>query len=314
MTAIDDVRHQVLAIFGRGVAELRETAIDGRVITAVAKLIEPREDHLCGFRIHFEHLANSALIIATLMRIAVDPDQHALYAIEALLALTRALRDPTLDIALLDRFDDSAIRIDLMHYPEDSLLHFVGEVLDVMAATQRIDGPRDPALMRDDLLRAQCDLRAFFGRDLKCLIEGSSEDRLRTAHHRRHRFDRDAHDVVVRLGGGQRRAPADHAETEQAALRVGAVTLFHQARPNPPGSAKFADLFEEIGMNIEEETEAARETIEIGASTDQLIDVGQAVGHRKRHLLDRVASGVAHVRARDAYGIEARCLLIRVEN
>src|SRR5208283_1533559 len=108
------------------------------------------------------------------------------------------------------------------------------------------------ALMRNYLLRAQRNLGALLGGNLKRLVERGGENRLRAAEHRCHRLDRDPRNVVVGLRGGERRPAAYHAEAEQAALRIGrAVALLHQARPDAPPRAKFAHLLKETRVDIE---------------------------------------------------------------
>jgi hypothetical protein len=61
-------------------------------------------------------------------------------------------------------------------------------------------------------------------------------------------------------------------------------------------------------VHVEEERQALGELLDVAAAALQLVDVGQAVGQRVGHLLDRRGAGVAHVRAGDADGIEARRL------
>ncbi len=151
----------------------------------------------------------------------------------------------------------------------------------------------------------------MLGRDLERLVEGAGEDRLRAAEHGSHGLGADAHDVVVGLRADQRRAAAHHAEAEH--LRLGildAVTLLQQFRPQPPAGAELADLLKEIHVHVEEEAQTAGELLHIAAAADQLVAIGQPVGQRVAHLLDRRTTGVAHMGAGDADGVEARRLLV----
>src|SRR5271169_4770497 len=110
MTTVDDVRHQVLAIFGRRIAQAREVALDLAVVAAVTNRVELRDDVLRGLRIHLEQLAHRTVLVLAL--IAIDAHDHALTGVEQLLALARALGNAALDVALLDRLDDAAVVVD----------------------------------------------------------------------------------------------------------------------------------------------------------------------------------------------------------
>ena len=115
----------------------------------------------------------------------------------------------------------------------------------------------------------------------------------------------------MRLRADQRRAAAHHAEAEHLRLRIrDPVALFHQLRPQPAAGAEFADLLEEIHMDVEEEAETAGEFLHIAAAPDQLVAIGQPIGQRIAHLLDRRAPGIAHMGAGDRDRIEARRMFV----
>ena len=108
-------------------------------------------------------------------------------------------------------------------------------------AAERVDGVRDAALVRHDLLCAQRNFSREFGRDLERFVVCAGEDRLRAAEHGGHGFDRDANDVVVGLRRGQRGAAANHAEAEMQCLVVDdAVAIPQDLRPDAPPARNFA--------------------------------------------------------------------------
>ena len=77
-----------------------------------------------------------------------------------------------------------------------------------------------PRLGREQLLRAQRELRRVLGRQRERLVERVRVQRLRAAAHRRERLDRDADDVVVGLLRRQRRAAGLRVEAQRQRLRV----------------------------------------------------------------------------------------------
>jgi hypothetical protein len=77
-----------------------------------------------------------------------------------------------------------------------------------------------PALLGDDLLRAQRDAHGVLGRQRERLVVGVRVQRLGAAEHAGQRLDRRAHDVVERLLGGQRHARGLHVRAHEPRLRV----------------------------------------------------------------------------------------------
>ena len=82
----------------------------------------------------------------------------------------------------------------------------IGQFLDGVRPTDRIDRIRHAGFGRNDLLCPQRQARCFFRRKRKGFIAAVAVERLRSAEDRRHRLNGDPDDVVVGLLSGQRAA------------------------------------------------------------------------------------------------------------
>ena len=112
------------------------------------------------------------------------------------------------------------------------LLELVRQRLDEVRAAERVRRVGRARLVREDLLRAQRDPRRALGRQRERLVERVRVQRLRAAADRRERLDRDAHDVVLRLLRGERRAAGLRVEAERVRARVRrAEPVAHDRRP-----------------------------------------------------------------------------------
>ena len=93
-------------------------------------------------------------------------------------------------------------------------LDLVGQRLDEVGAGEGIDGVGDARLVGEDLLRAQRDLRRALGGQRQRLVEAVGVQRLGAAADGGEALQRDAHDVVLRLLGGQRHAAGLRVEAQ----------------------------------------------------------------------------------------------------
>ena len=117
---------------------------------------------------------------------------------------------------------------------------------------------------------------------------------------RRQRLHRDAHDVVLRLLRGQRRAARLRVEAERLRLRVRrAEAVAHDLRPQPPRRAELRHLLEEVVVRVEEEREPRAELVGREARVDGGLAVGDPVRERERELLHRGRARLADVVAGD---------------
>ena len=102
--------------------------------------------------------------------------------------------------------------------------------------------------------------------------------RLRSAQHGRQRLQRHARDVVHRLLRGQGHARRLRVKAHQPRARVlRAEPVFHQPVPDLPRSAILGDLFEEIVVRIEEETQPRAEVVHVKPAPPRPLDVLDAV-------------------------------------
>ena len=89
----------------------------------------------------------------------VEPDDDPLVVVDRLRVLVRRLLDLALLEAGLDAVDGATHLVDALDVLPRQPLDLVGERLDEVAAGQRVGRVGDAALVADDLLRAQGDLR-----------------------------------------------------------------------------------------------------------------------------------------------------------
>ena len=237
----------------------------------------------------------------------VDADDHALARLDLLVPAERRLLDLALDEALLDRSDGAAELVDPLDQLARALLELVGERLDEVGAAERVGGVGRAGLGREDLLRAQRDARGALRRQRERLVEAVRVQALRAAGDRRERLDRDAHDVVLRLLRGQRRAAGLRVEPERERPRVrGAEAVAHDRRPQPAGGAELRHLLEEVVVRVEEEGEPRAEVVGRKARGDGRVAVGDAVRERERELLHRGRARFADVVAADRDRVPVR--------
>ena len=143
-------------------------------------------------------------------------------------------------------------------------------VLDCVRAANGIDRVRDAALVQDDLLCAQRDRCALFGREGERLILAVAMKRLRAAEHRGERLQRDTDNIVVGLLRRQRASRGLRMKAELLRARIGrAEPVGHASRPEPPRRAEFRNLLEKIVVRVEEERDPLTERVDVKACVDR---------------------------------------------
>ena len=176
-----------------------------------------------------------------------------------------------------------------------------------VGAAERIHGIGDPRLVGEDLLGAQRDAHGRLGGQRERLVHRVGVERLAAAEDRGERLDGDAHDVVLRLLGGQRAPRRLGMEAQHPRARVpGLEALAHDARPQPAGRPELGDLLEEVVVGVEEERQLRREVVDLLPRIPSGGDVRDAVGQGERDLLHRRAARLADVIAGDRDRVPAR--------
>src|SRR5260370_15755236 len=105
--------------------------------------------------------------------------------------------------------------------------------------------------------------------------------RLRSSEHRGQGLQRGADDVVIRLLPSERTARRLRVRAQlPTALVLGAETVAHRFRPEFARRSILGDLFEEIAMRVEKETEPRRETVHRQAPRERPINLLDAVARR----------------------------------
>src|SRR4051794_9680870 len=161
----------------------------------------------------------------------VDADDDVLLGPVALVVAEGRFLDLRLDEC--DRLDGAALLVDLLDQRPGPLLDLRGERFDVVGAGERVDGVGGAGLEGDDLLRAQGELGRALGRQRERLVEAVGVQGLRAAADRREPLQRDAHDVVHRLLGGERDAARLGVEAQHQRAGIGgAEAVLHRVRPH----------------------------------------------------------------------------------
>ena len=152
-------------------------------------------------------------------------------------------------------------------YSSAPAFDFIGQVLDQVRARQRIDRIGHARFVGDDLLGAQRHPHRFLGRQPQGLVHASwCAATLRPAEDGGQRLQRDAHDVVLRLLGGQRGAGRLRVEAQRPGLSGSAPeALAHDLRPQTPRRAELGDFFQQVVVRVEEERQLRGEIVHIQA-------------------------------------------------
>src|SRR5262245_21544316 len=158
LDGIDEDRHDVAAV-AAGVGELLEARLHpGRVAT---RLHAP--DRLDLFQL--DRLVDLEEIDRLPLghRVLVDADHDLLVPVVHELVAIGGVGDLLLGIACVDGGDHAAHGVDPLDVLQGRGLHPVGHPLQVVRASQGVDGEGHPGLLRDDLLGAQGHRDRFLG-------------------------------------------------------------------------------------------------------------------------------------------------------
>src|SRR2546423_464875 len=134
--------------------------------------------------------------------------------------------------------------------------------------------------------------------------------RLRAAECSGRRLICDAHDVVLRLLGGQSHTGRLRMETHhQRAWILCAITILHMAGPDATRCAQLGNLLEEVVVDVPEERQTGRERVNVQAPCDSAFNVGETISKCKRELLRRCSTRFANMVAADRNRIPLRHVL-----
>ena len=190
---------------------------------------------------------------------AVDTHDRSLARFDLGLQHVGSFGDLALGKVALDRLHHPALAIDRVEIGARSLLQLVGQRLDEVRASERIDSVRHAGLEGDDLLGAKRQPGGLLGGKRQSLVVGVGVQRLGAAKHPRERLDGGTNDVQERLLGGQRDTRRLGVEAHQHRPRIARPKRVAQlVGPDPAGSAVLRDFFEEVDVGIEEERQPGR--------------------------------------------------------
>ena len=247
------------------------------------------------------------VVVVFLDREIVHPDNNLLPGFNGLLIAERGVVNLALLIAVLNRLDGSAQRVDPLDILDRLGLQFVGQGFDKIRTGQRVNGVRSPGLVGDDLLGTQRHPHRVFGRQGQGFVFGVGMQRVGPAQGRGQGLEGHADDIIVRLLGGQRRSCGLGMSAQHPRARVfGRKALLHDFGPQPPCGPELGHFLKEIIMYIEKERQPGRKPIDIEADGLRGLNIGDAVGQGKRDFLGRGRAGLTDVVAGDRNRIPVR--------
>ena len=190
-----------------------------------------------------------------------------------------SFRNFALWVAAFDGGDHAAHGVDSLDVIPSAALDFVGQGLDKIRATERIDGIRDTGFVGDDLLRAESDRGRELGGERPSLIQRIRVKGLRAAEDGGQRLNSGAHDVVEGLLRRQRASRRLRMKTQRPGARIlRFVALDHSFVPDAARRTVLGNLFEEIIVRVEEERKLRHKLVDI-----------EAAPHPPFHILHAVA-------------------------
>src|SRR3954447_799021 len=150
---VEQVRHEVLAITRRGLAQPRKLALDARAVAP-----RPHPLHAVDL-LALERWVDPQRRDLPVVLVAVGVHAHhpAPAGVDLGLQLEARVGDLALREVLLDRVDHAAELVDAREVRVGLPLELVGERLHEVGAAERVDGVRHAGLVGDDLLCAQRD-------------------------------------------------------------------------------------------------------------------------------------------------------------
>src|SRR5206468_5160554 len=131
------------AVAGGGLLELGESGLDLRGIAARPE--RPDALDLLALELRVDAEDRNRLVLVDL--VVVDGDDDALLGLDLGLVAERRFRDLALEEVVADRGDHAAELVDPAEVVVRLLLEPVGQILEVVAAAERVDRPSDPGLV-----------------------------------------------------------------------------------------------------------------------------------------------------------------------
>src|SRR5262249_60475746 len=120
--------------------------------------------------------------------------------------------------------------------------------------------------------------------------------RLSAAQHSSQRLNRDSHNIIQRLLCGQRDTRGLSVEAQGPRPRApGAEAVLHHLVPDSARGAELRDLFKEVVVRVEEETEPWSKLIHRNSPVDRVLNEFDPVAKRESKLLQRGRACFANV-------------------
>ena len=163
---VEDEGHGVLCPLG-GDSQPVEGLSHGSVISLGAHLRQPSTLPFVSLGINLQQRHAQGLIGSEL----VDADDDAPPLVNLALVAVGSVGNLLLEKPDLDGWNDPTQRLDPLKVVVGLTLHAIGERLDGVCPTERIDGVGDARFVGDDLLGAECDGDGVLAREGQRLIQ-----------------------------------------------------------------------------------------------------------------------------------------------
>src|SRR5579864_2526174 len=271
--SVQNIRHGVLRTLGRAPQRIQRPGYS-------RSLPPGPQRHQLAYLALMRHLIDlkdlDGFLVTRLERI--DTYDNLITSFNLPLIAVAGVGDFSLGEAALDGGDHAAHLIDAADVIPRGLFGRAGEMLQKIAAAERIGRGGDAALIGDHLLGAQRNDDGMLAGQRIGFVERIGVQRLRAAENSRHRLQRGAHDVVLRLLPGERASGGLRMKAQlQAALGLGAEAVAHEIRPKRARRAILGDLLEKVVVRVEEKAQPGRELVDLEASLERPLDVLHAI-------------------------------------
>jgi len=240
----------------------------------------------------------TAILIRTRFEEGVDPDNRQFTTVLFVLVKHRLILNLRSLVLRLHRPQHATALVDTLKLGKDSLFDKVGQLLNDKRALLRVLVPGKPELPVDDHLDRHGPAHRLLGRGRHRLVVGVRMERVAVVIDSHQRLQGGADIVEIHLLGVQRAARGLDMIFELLASFVGTVLVAHGDRPQPTCDAPDHRIFG-VKTVAEEEGEVRCEIVDVHASRQVILNVGESVGEGERQLADGVRPGLCNVVAAD---------------
>ena len=236
--------------------------------------------------------------------VTVDAHDGVLTGVDLGLLAGGSLLNSHLGDSSLDGLGHAAKLLHLLDVRPGLVCDFVGQALNVVGAGPWVDHPADVGLFLQVNLCVTRDAGRKVGRQCDGLVKGVGVQRLGVTQCGAHSLDAGAGDVVEGILLGQRPAGGLAVRAQRQRFRILRLELVDDFCPEQPRRTHLGNLHEVVHANSPEEGEPRGEGVDAHACIHACAEIFQTVRKGVGQLNVRSGTGLLHVVAGNAYGVE----------